>query len=168
MNLTAANGLFKFLRYKRGRQNLPVEANDALCCMVTKEGQHWQVGTPNTLQYLTEVYCKGQGISQCWLPWTLSKLGVPAPFGNRRSQAQLLEFLSGIVQVRLYLLGTSHVHVRSSTAGVLGGLRSCSIQLSQVELPVQVRFLRKGFALDDWGPDGVFFSCLTSCILEVS
>ncbi|KAK9826590.1 hypothetical protein WJX74_004519 [Apatococcus lobatus] len=98
MNLTVANGLFSFLRLKRGKQNLPAGATDALCCMAERGGQHWQVGTPNTLQYLTEVYCKGQEVSQCWLTWSLSKLGIPTLFGDRRSQAQLLEFLSRLVE----------------------------------------------------------------------
>lgn len=147
MNLTAASGLFNFLRHKRGKQNLPTEATDALCCMVTKQGQHWQVGTPNTLQYLTEVYCKGQEISQCWLTWTLSKLGVPAPFGNRRSQNQLLEFLSSIVQVQLSPPCMSYVDVRSSAGFGLCGLRFCffvffcQIPPSRAESPIQVKCL---------------------------
>ena len=100
MNLTVADGLFSFLRLKRGKQNLPVEATDALCCMAASNGQHWQVGTPHTLQYLAEVYHKGQEISQGWVTWSLPKLGAPSPFGNYRSQAQLLTFLSSLVKVR--------------------------------------------------------------------
>ena len=157
INLTAANGLFDFLRQKQGKQNLPAEATTALCCMVFREGQYWQIGTPNTLQYLTEVYCKGQGISQCWLTWTLSMLGVPAPFGDCRSQHQLLDFLSRTVQVQLSPLSTSHVHVWSSEGIDLCGLCPSSSQRSGVLLLSEI--LADRSTLDDWGQDTPIICC---------
>ncbi|KAK9826681.1 hypothetical protein WJX74_009673 [Apatococcus lobatus] len=147
MNLTSANGLFSFLRHKQGKQNLPAEATDALCCMAIRDGQHWQIGTPNTLQYMAEVYYKGEEVSQSWLIWSLSKLGVPAPFGDHRSQAQLLQFLGSLVQACENKLGVFHACVFEArleiliTAADKHGLAMGSNQLKMLSQKFQYRVI---------------------------
>ena len=91
--------MLDFLYWKRGRENLPEKVTDALCCMAATGQQWWQIGTARTLHYLAEVYCKGLTIQQCWTSWLPSQLGVPAPYGELRSQKQLLTFLGSLVQV---------------------------------------------------------------------
>ena len=99
--------MLDFLREKRGMTKLPDRATESLCCLATSGRQSWQVGTPHTLQYLARVYCQERGIAHKFMYWTLSELGVPAPFGEPRSQEQLLMFLSRLFQVGIHPLAIS-------------------------------------------------------------
>ena len=99
-NITIAAGLFDFLYHIRGKDDVPEEVTDAICCMASSNGQCWQIGTPNLLQYLSKVHCKDGTVEQDWTVWVPSHLGFPKPFGSHQSQWQLLAFLSSLVEVR--------------------------------------------------------------------
>lgn len=94
-----ANSVLDFLYHKRNRRDLPEDVTDAVCGMATRDGQHWQIGSSDTLQHLRQAHCPDESIEQLWVTWTPSELGAPTPFGSPLAQGQLLSFLSNIIQV---------------------------------------------------------------------
>ena len=105
--------MLDYLYHKRGRRDLPKDVIYALCCMATREGQYWQIGTSDTLSHLRQAHFPDEPIEQGWVTLSPSELGAPAPFGTLLAQGQLLSFLSSLVRVRVKIKDKKDQYIAS-------------------------------------------------------